>query len=140
MTFGAAATAKKLTPIGANHITTNDAVTVGTDGTAGTGKLTFTDSKTLTLNGHYAATGDVVVAATKTLTVAGAGARTVSAAITAATANGTESLTFTAGGAGVITLNQRCWCCGPRNLLSVTLTGANDDLVLVLDNDVQHVC
>jgi cytidylate kinase len=129
VTFGAAATAKKLTPIGANHITTNDAVTVGTDGTAGTGKLTFTDSKTLTLNGHYAATGDVVVAATKTLTVAGAGARTVSAAITAATANGTESLTFTAGGAGVITLNQNVGT-DTNKFNVITLTGANDDLVL----------
>lgn len=113
-TFGAASTigsAQGVLKIGAGGITTNNNLTLGAAGndvavSNTSGQLTFSTGATLTLNGHYSASGGVHLSddtlVSQTLNVSGETARTISSAFTVAK-NDVHVLKFQSGAAGVIT-------------------------------------
>lgn len=129
-----AITTKKLT-LGTAGLETAENVTIGADGSNGTGALTFTAAKTLDFDGDYAATGDISTNSNLVITANGDAKRTISAAIKPSVAN--KTLTFTAAGGGAnskVVVEKNIGGSDAANIFdNVTLTGANDRLYLGKD-------
>ena len=102
VTFDGSVATKKFTLGGA--VSTNNNVTIGATGSDGAGKLTFTDAKTLKIDGDYAATGGIHFnSAGNTLTIdANIADKTISSAIT--TEDATSNLKFTS--TNVVAINK----------------------------------
>lgn len=116
--------------IGAGGITTDNDVTLGAGGSTGTGKLTVTADKTLSIAGDYAATGGIVAASGNTVTVhaAGTGVKTVSSAITGA--DNTSKLTVTgADASSVVKVTEDIGTSGVK-LNQILVSGGHGRLLL----------
>lgn len=127
-----ALTTKKLT-IGAAGIEAASDVTIGTDGSNGAGKLTFTDTaKTLIFNGDYDATGDIYLNKTgnAALTVTGQNAREVNAKLTTEH-NNVDTLNFKNAAAGALTVKKDVGATGKVwNVVNFRGDGVAADVIL----------